>query len=193
MNFYPINTPIPERLQTDEFLLVPLTPAHLELDYAALMSNKKMLRLWSGSSWPTDKFKLNENLDDLEWHWDEHQKRIAFTFTVLSPTEDTCLGCVYIKSFAEILANNNEWKTTVSDYDALVRFWVAQPTFNYGLDKMLLDALRQWFASDWAFTHVYWHTPINNQQQITLFQANGLEELGHIHLSDRGGEHLIFQ
>jgi len=193
MNFYPVNTPIPEKLQTNELLIVPLTPAHVELDYAALMDNKKMLRLWSGSPWPTDNFTLNENLDDLEWHWDEHQKRIAFTYTVLSPTEDTCLGCVYIKSFAEILANNEDWETAVSDYNALVRYWAVKPTLTYRLDKILLDALRQWFASEWAFTGVYWHTPINNQQQIDLFQTNELEELGHIHLPDRGGTHILFK
>ncbi len=193
MNFYPINTPVPERLQTDEFVIVPLTPAHVELDYAALMSSKKMLRLWSGSPWPTDDFTLDENLDDLQWHWDEHQKRIAFTFTVLNPTEDTCLGCVYIKPITEILASNKEWMQAISDHSALVRFWAAQPTLAQELDKTLLQALRQWFATDWVFTEIFWHTPIKNQQQINLFQTSGLQKMGLIPLPNRGGSHILFK
>ena len=202
MNFYPTNSPIPERLQTDNFVLVPLTPDHVYLDYAALMSSKEMLRVWSGSPWPSDDFTLAQNLEDLEWHWAEHKERIAFTFTVLNPTENSCLGCVYIKSMAEVWANNEKWEmginpvetpsltntATASDYNALVRFWATQPTLAQELDKTLLQTLRHWFASDWAFTDIYWHTPVTNQQQITLFQTNGLQNLGEIHLRDRGGQ-----
>ncbi len=201
MNFYPDNAPIPESLISKKFVLYPLTPAHVALDYAALMSSKEMLRLWSGSPWPSDEFTLAENQEDLAWHWDEHQKRIAFTFTVLNPTEDRCLGCVYIKSMAEAYAEPVEADTstgsvtdsTGSVTDALVRFWVAQPYLAQNLDKTLLLALRQWFSAEWSFTDIFWHTPANNPQQIALFQTNGLQNLGKIHLPNRGGEHLLFK
>lgn len=195
MAFYPENAPVPEKLQTEAFLIRPLTPAHVELDYAALMSNKEMLRLWSGSSWPADDFTLAENLSDLEWHWSEHQERIAFTFTVLNITEDSCLGCVYIKPFTEILIDNPEWNTAVSTsatnaspHSALVRFW----TIN-NLDKTLLPFLQQWFSTKWAFPEIYWHTPTNNSHQINAFQAVGLQTVGAIQLPNRGGQHILFK
>ncbi|MBE2224265.1 MAG: hypothetical protein IAF02_22185 [Anaerolineae bacterium] len=203
MPFYPENKQVPESLQTDAFVICPLTPAHVALDYAALMSSKEMLRLWSGSPWPSDDFTLAENLEDLKWHWDEHQKRIAFTFTVLNPAEDTCLGCIYIKPFTEILADNPEWETAVKtdtstgsvtvltavpSHSALVRFWTIE-----NLDKTLLILLQKWFTTEWAFSEIYWHTPANNHQQIKLFHTTGLQNLGSIQMPTRGGGHIIFK
>ena len=203
MNFYPDHALVPENLRTDKFVLMPLTPNHVTLDYAALMSNKEMLRVWSGSPWPSDEFTLAENREDLAWHWDEHQKHIAFTYTVLNPIEDTCLGCVYIKSMTEVFATNEEWKTAVEPieagtepvevYNALVRFWTIQSNSTQNLDKTLLNSLCQWFSAEWAFKDVFWHTPANNTQQITLFQTNDLQNLGQIMLPDRGGKHTLFK
>lgn len=192
MTFYPENEQVPEYLQTEEFVILPLTPTHVELDYAALMSNKEMLRLWSGSPWPSNDFTLAQNLADLEWHWSEHQERIAFTFTVLNHTEDRCLGCIYIKPMAEILAHNETWQALAEPveapaHNALIRFW----TIN-NLDSTLFPILQQWFTTDWAFSKIYWHTPGNNQPQITLFQNNGLTSLGHIQMPGRGGSHHLF-
>lgn len=191
MTFYPENAPVPEKLQTETCIIRPLTPAHVKLDYAALMSNKEMLRLWSGSSWPADDFTLAENLSDLEWHGSEHQERIAFTFTVLNTTEDSCLGCIYIKPFIEILVDTPGWNTdaaSVSPHTALVRLW----TIN-NLDKTLLPFLQQWFSTKWAFSEIYWHTPANHSQQINAFQAVGLQTVGAIQLPNRGGQHILFK
>ncbi len=193
MKFYPENARVPEYLQSDGFVLEPLTPAHVALDYAALMSSKVMLRLWSGSPWPSDDFTLDDNQEDLAWHWQEHQECIAFTFTVLNPAKDTCLGCVYIKSMLELIENNEAWETAVSDYSALVRFWVTQSYLTQELDKTLLQTLDQWFTDSWAFNQLYWHTPVNNRQQIDLFQDNGRQLVDRILLPNRGGYHFLFQ
>lgn len=193
MPFYTNETPVPEILRTDDFVIRPLTPAHVALDYAALMSSKEMLRLWSGSSWPSDGFTLAENETDLAWHWHEHQNRLAFTFTVLNPSEDVCLGCIYIKPITEILEDNAELETAVSPNSALVRFWVAQPYLSKNLDKTLLLALQHWFATAWAFPEVYWHTPTADTQQIALFQENGLQQQLLIHISTRGGAHFLYK
>ncbi|NHZ71642.1 MAG: hypothetical protein GWP17_00950 [Aquificales bacterium] len=217
MQFYPDDAPVPEILHTADFVIRPLTPAHVELDYAALMGSQEMLRLWSGSSWPSNDFSLADNRKDLAWHWHEHQQRIAFTYTVLNPAEDTCLGCIYIKPITDILADNEEWGTActepfgrlktgsveapvlsnaevaVSDSPtALIRFWAAQPYLSQKLDKALLITLQQWFAAKWAFSDIYWHTRTENQQQIALFQANGLQKHSLVHMPGRGGEHFLF-
>ena len=193
MRFYPDDAPLPDILRTADFVIRPLTPTHAALDYAALMSSQEMLRLWSGSSWPSDDFTLANNRKDLAWHWREHQKRIAFTYTVLNPAENTCLGCVYIKPVTDILANNVGWETAVSNQPtALVRFWAAQPYLPQKLDKTLLTTLQQWFAAEWVFSEIYWHTHIENQQQIALFQASGLQKHTLAQMPDRGGAHLIF-
>ena len=56
MDFYPLDEVVPEKLESDEFILLPLMPAHVEMDYEAVMASQEMLRLWSGSEWPSGWF-----------------------------------------------------------------------------------------------------------------------------------------
>ena len=96
MRFYPDDAPVPASLVTPEFMLKPLDASHVELDFDALMSSRPRLNLWSGNLWPRDDFTLAENLEDLEGHDVEQRAREAFTYTVLDPARQQCLGCVYI-------------------------------------------------------------------------------------------------
>ena len=70
--FYPENAPVPDMLQTDEFRLRPLKATDVQLDYDAVISSRAELLLTSGGTWPREGFTLEENLDDLERHEQEH-------------------------------------------------------------------------------------------------------------------------
>ncbi len=72
--FYPDDRPVPGRLATAVLTLMPLTPQHVHLDYAALMNDKEMLRQWSGSAWPEDDFTVSDNLKDQAY--DCHASRL---------------------------------------------------------------------------------------------------------------------
>lgn len=184
--FYPAPFPVPTELETKEFVLLPLTPAHVELDYTAVMSNREMLRQWSGSAWPADDFSLNDNLHDLEWHYREHQERTAFTYTVLNPAQDVCLGCVYVRPLGEVIP-------TAVGQQALARFWVIQTPEKKRLARQLLDVLIRWFQSDdWALSRVMFHTPVGLQTQIDLFLAAGCQIVNTINMPSRGGDHHFF-
>ena len=128
-DFYPPPLPVPDRLASGRFVLVPLTPSHVELDYAAVMASRVMLRSWAGGSWPADDFTVQGNLEDLQRHDREHRERIAFTYTVLSADESLCLGCVYIKPLAMFEAGDSA-DLTPADRAATTRFWVRQPDVN---------------------------------------------------------------
>lgn len=191
--FYPEPLAVADKLQTAEFILRPLTPAHVHLDYVALMAGKEMLRLWSGSPWPTDDFTLAANREDLRWHDREHRERVAFTYTVLDTAEEICLGCVYVKPLKEAWPGNEHVLADLdaTPTDALVRFWVTQPYLRHGLDRRLLDALIAWFTADWAFRRVFFHTRVAHAQQVSLFDA-ALQRLATIVLPDRGGDHYLY-
>lgn len=190
--FYPPPLPIPTTLTTAECRLEPLTPAHVALDYAALMAGKEMLRLWSGSPWPQDNFTLADNRADLQWHWDEHRARIAFTYTVLNTAQTTCLGCVYIKPLTDISVEDLNLQDTPSPRDALIRFWVTPPFLASRLDTHLLETLRDWFKRAWHFDHIYFHTRRAYRQQLKLFQDSDLRYVDDVQISDRGGIHALF-
>lgn len=189
-------TPVPHGLEHEDFCLEPLTPAHTALDYAALMASKEMLRLWSGSPWPQDDFTLAQNQADLAWHAREHRSRIAFTYTVLNHTHTACLGCVYIKSLATLVAEQTENLQRLAEIgpgEAAVRFWVTAPRLADHLDHRLLAALRTWFAYEWPFRRILYHTRVVNQQQSALFRQAGLTLRWTLTMPRRGGPHHFWE
>jgi RimJ/RimL family protein N-acetyltransferase len=193
MSFYPPNQSVPARLRTDEFILRPLTTAHVNLDYAALMVSTEMLRLWSGTSWPTDDFTLEENWEDLAMHDREHQERVAFTYTVLTPDEMECLGCVYITPLTNSVALNPQVLTDIAPDTAVVGFWVKQPRLADHLDKRLLVALRDWLATEWLFSAVYFSARDVNKQQIQLLEAASMKKQYTISVSRRANQFLLYK
>ena len=193
MSFYPENQPVPGLLRTDDFVLRPLTTAHVELDYAALMVSTDMLRQWGGTSWPTDDFTLEENWEDLAMHDREHQERVAFTYTVLTPDEKECLGCVYITPLTDSVALNPEVLTDVAPDTAVVGFWVKQPRLADHLDERLLAALRDWFAREWQFSVVCFSTRDINTQQVQLLEAAGMKKHYTISVSRRANQFILYK
>src|SRR3954469_1414754 len=87
----------PEGLRTDEFLLRPIRASDAELDHEAVMESKEFLRRWEQSSWPTDDFTVDANRDDMVKLERRHAAGESFAYTVMSPTETQCLGCVYVQ------------------------------------------------------------------------------------------------
>lgn len=192
--FLPEDAVVPPGLETAVFTLTPLQPKHVHLDYAALMQSKALLRLWSGSPWPQDDFTPADNLEDLEWHWLEHQERLAFTFTVLNPAQDACLGCVYMKSLADLVAAEGApAPNAVADFVTAVRFWITANSRPENLDRLLLSALCDWFENEWPFRQVYFHTPVNYTHQLNLFAGAGLKPAFSLKLASRGGEHQFWK
>lgn len=175
--FYPPDQDPPEGLLTDEFRLEPLHPRHTEQDYEALMVSTCMLRAWSQSTWPTDDFTLEENRADLQRHWDEHVAREAFTYTVLNPVGDRCLGCVYTRPLAFYLkyAKADAALAALGDYEALVSFWARFPCLADDLDVRLLDTLRAWFREAWAFNRVSYSANEGYPRHMDILAAAGLE------------------
>jgi len=192
MCFYPADKDVPHILQTKEFILLPLAAAHVEVDYEAVMASREMLRLWSGSTWPREGFTLAENLADLEGHHQEHQDREAFTYTVVDPAQERCLGCVYIRPLTDLAAANHEELPDIGPDEAIARFWVHSSYLAGELDQRLLESLIEWFAQEWSFSRLLFHTRQANVQQVALFEAVGLEKQLALQYSQRGGTHFFF-
>ncbi len=190
MTFYPADTFLPDHLTTKQFHLEPLTPAHAQRDYDALMESQAMLQLWSGSSWPSDSFTLAENAADLAWHAEEHEQRVAFTYTVLTPDRHRCLGCVYIKPLSDVWQDAPSAEIPAS----ITRFWVTEPMLPTGLEADLLHALIDWLTSDaWEFKRVCFHTRSANTRQVALFEESRLLFRTTVELPDRGGQHRVYE
>jgi hypothetical protein len=186
MPFYPLLVPIPSEKSTERIFLRPLRVTDVELDYAAVMSSAEMLRRWSGSSWPSDDFTLAENRADLERHQREHDARIAFTYTVLNPAQDQCLGCVYIQPSEQ----EERAVCPTAKFPTTVGFWVRAAEIQHDLDLHLFNTLRAWLASEWQFDCILYVIRPAGTRQASIFQSAGLALRQT--LFDKNGQRLVF-
>jgi hypothetical protein len=179
MPWYPADATVPEETRTERVWLRPLRASDVALDYEAVMGSAEQLRPWSQTSWPAEDFTLEENLSDLQRHEREHLERVAFTYTVVSPSGDRCLGCVYITPSTpqtdELCAGAN--------CPAKVGFWARTSELASALDAHLLSALRQWFATEWAFDCMIWLISPQDDRQAEVARAEGLERRAELTLS----------
>ncbi|MEM7125397.1 MAG: N-acetyltransferase [Chloroflexota bacterium] len=187
---------IPDGLVTDEFLIRPLLATDVELDYAAVMESKEILRKWEQSSWPEDDFTLAGNLKDLERHEREHINRESFTFTVMNLTETECLGCIYIfprtarwLSQAETTPiGDTDW----ANYEAIILFWIRQSRLAEAMDRKLLDILRPWFEQEWTFDGHLFMTSEQFEQQVAMFEGTNLQLQFEVKQPKNSGKDLAY-
>lgn len=195
--FYPPAIDLPEEHRTEEFLLRPLLTDHVELDYAALMQSKEMLRRWSGGSWPADNFDLVGNLADLAEHQREHESRVAFTYTVLTPDEDECLGCVYIEPLVKYLEMADdptlEHDATSITLEAVIRFWVTQPKLKDNLDRRLFLSLDSWVRDEWRFRRIFFRVNNQDERQVALMDEASLQLQYALDVPGRNGRYLLYE
>jgi hypothetical protein len=195
MTLYPDDAEIPAGLTTPEFILRPLRAIHNDRDYDAVMSSREMLLEWGQSDWPTEDFTPQQNLDDLIRHETEHIDRVAFTFTVMNPSESICLGCVYIRPLKALLSDLGADTDLIESVDAraaVASFWVRQSRLDDDLDRRLLGSLVDWLRSEWIYSSVSFRTNSNDTRQTRLFELAGLRRLHSIDFPDNSGHFFIY-
>ncbi len=170
---FPARSSAPSGTRTERLVLRPLRASDVERDYDAVMASAAQLRQWSGGDWPSDDFTLAENLVDLERHEREHERGDAYTYTVLSPDEARCLGCVYIVPV---------WPLAVplcgsAVCAACIGFWVRASEVANDLERHLLGSLREWLGTDWPLDCVLFTNYVEDARQGALLAETGLLRL----------------
>ena len=148
-NFVPPEFAAPEFLKLSEFSFQKLSAKHVYLDYLAVMSSINLIRETRGGSWPTPALSFADNLIDLAWHQREFERQHSFAFTILSPDEATCLGCLYFypPGFR---------KPAPKGAQVDVSFWVSQQAFEMGLFGKVREAIQTWLTEAWPWTSHFW-------------------------------------
>jgi hypothetical protein len=140
--FVPSDFRVPATLETSEFRLRMLTIHDVVKDFDAVLTSVEHLKtIWPGGKWP-EGLTLEQNLIDLGWHQKEFQTRRSFAYTVVSLSEETVKGCVYIVPARK------------SGYDAEVYLWARQSELADGFEERLYDAVQKWVAREWPFGQV---------------------------------------
>lgn len=162
---------LPARWTDGDLTFVPLTPALLRQDYAAVMRDIPMLRAWSGQDWPTADFALEANLADLQRHDREQQERVALTYSVL--LDGVVQGCIYVQPFADALRSRGvDPPAGAPSADVAVRGWL----HDRPADVLIAATLAFLGPPGFAFPRLWWQTNDHCPEQVAACTTLGLTD-----------------
>ena len=101
------------------------------------------------NDWPSDNLSFLENLADLERHEAQFREREAFAYSMLDPSGQRYLGCVYIKPIKSKVEND----LRKAQFQAQVFFWLSALHREVTDEKTLIE-LKNWLSKCWPFSRV---------------------------------------
>ncbi|MEL6892869.1 MAG: hypothetical protein AAFP84_14825 [Actinomycetota bacterium] len=169
----------PEGCSGDGFVVRPLLPSDVELDYDAVMSSREFLYHWEQDPpYPPPDFSVEGNLVDLEQMHDAHRAGSRYTYTVMNTDETEALGCIYLLPNDDRLYRTAQVTsldgTDLSSVDATVSFWVRVSTWDDGLERVVLAAVLDWLREEWSIERPVVITNEHLEHQITSIESLGL-------------------
>ena len=147
MKLVPDSFQVPQKLENPQFIIRKLCFSDADLDYKAVMSSIEIIKKTRGGDWPSSNLSYEDNQIDLAWHQREFENKTSFAYTLVTPDEKECLGCLYLYPPGY---RNEESK----DGDVDVSFWVTQKAYDDGLYDTLYKTLTVWLKSTWPFKKV---------------------------------------
>lgn len=173
---------LPDEVVVGDLTFVPLTPALVEPDYAAVMRDIPMLRAWSGQDWPTEDFPIEWNLEDLERHHREQQEGVALTYSIL--VDEVVQGCIYVWPLIGSLSGRGivvpDGVVLPAD-DVVVRGWLHDAPA-----ATLISACFSWLtAAPFTFPRVWWQANSECPAQVAACGELGLTETLQFDGTDR--------
>ncbi len=142
--FIPIDYNPARRIETENFVLIPLGPDLVNQDYAAYMSSIEHLQktFSRGSAWPHQDITIEDAMKDVLNEQERFANRESFAYSVLTKDGKRELGSVYIRP------------PNKPGFDAEVSLWVTQEEFDSGFDSSLYEWTQLWIAESWPFKKV---------------------------------------
>lgn len=180
----------PEPLVSERLVIRPQRPSDNEPDHDAVMANREWLRRWSGSAWPADDFSVDDNLRDLAEHVIEHDKRIAYGFTIAG--DDEVLGSLYINDVKTLIDGYNAPAEVAEILEAAVArvdLWVRLDRAPALFAEVVAAAIRWLDREGWA--PLVWCARLDCPEMVRAYRQAGLELIGKVE-NDRGRVQLIF-
>ena len=138
--FVPEGFKAPYRKKHSKFSLRKLTVDEVKKDYEAVMSSRESLRqvFCENDDWPSDNMTIEENYMDLLEHQEEFDNNIGFAYTVVTPDDSRCIGCLYIYPFSHGV------------YDCRIFYWLVDDMADQ-LDSQFRDFIDKWIPVAFGF------------------------------------------
>ncbi|MCY4357509.1 MAG: hypothetical protein OXD01_08315 [Gammaproteobacteria bacterium] len=142
--FIPEDFEPPTLVETTDFVVVPLGPDLVDIDYAAYMSSIEHLQqtFTRGTSWPHENITAEEAMQDMVAEQNRFNNRESFAYAVLTPDGERERGCIYVRSVSK------------PGFDAEVVLWVTAEEYEAGFDPTLYAWTMEWIEENWPFDAV---------------------------------------
>lgn len=144
--FIPDDFEPPVLVETDDFMLVPLGPEVVDLDFEAYMSSMEHLQetFTRSTSWPHADISDEDAMKDMLNEQERFNTRESFAYAVLSKDGTREMGCVYVRPISK----------PGYGYEAEVRLWVTKADYDAGFDATLYEWTQEWVEETWPFEDV---------------------------------------
>ncbi|MEU0649675.1 N-acetyltransferase [Streptomyces umbrinus] len=136
----------PQLVRHERFTARPITIDDAIRNYAAVMASRPALWEMFGAvwRWPAEDLTLAVNIVHEAWHQRETDLRRAFYYTLVDPSENYEIGCLYID------------RAVKAGADADVTYWVRTDEPGEELEPVVDAWARRWLTEDWPFERVRW-------------------------------------
>lgn len=163
---------VPTGLRHERFVMTPLTTDTAALDYACYMASPDVIRTHSDGRWPLEGFSFSDDLELVAQHEDDHVRRNAFTFVLLTASGTEALGCVYLNPLREYLSRAEAPSHLVDQTPpdtAMVTFWLRQDQQDTGLAEVVVEAVNDWILDEWPLAgHLFRILPGERSSRVAL-------------------------
>ena len=179
---------VPMGMRHERFVVTPLTTETAALDYACYMASPDVIEVHSDGRWPVRGFTFSDDLELVAQHEDDHERRHAFTFVLLTPSGTEALGCLYMSRLRDYLSRAEAPPHLVEETprdSAMVTFWLRQDQQDTDLAEVVVKAVNDWILDEWPLTsHVFRVLPGERSSCVALDRA-GLRKVRLAHPSDK--------
>lgn len=168
--------PVPPELHTPELSIVPLTMDLLSRDTAAYVSSPRAIEAHSAGLWPTDGFTEEDNRALLSLHEREHESRVAFACSLLSPDMGRELGCAYLRPLDAYVARTGTDIDGARPESAILTFWAIDDASSRPPGVVILAHLRAW-VTEWGAAPAVLRFLDAETETASAVRSLGLREL----------------
>jgi hypothetical protein len=184
MAFYPTDLRVPDTLRAATFLARPLRVTDTARDYAAYMASLAVIRIHGGGRWATDDFTVAEEGELIARRERDHLARRNFTFTLLTPDQTRCVGCLYVLPLRPFLQRVHAGGAApaTTDATAMLTFWVRQEEQETDLPDQVARAVHAWMRGAWASDDHVFRVNQAEQRSVQALERAGLHRRSTIDL-----------
>lgn len=187
MSLNPNRLPVPELLQTPNFVIRRQQPSDNALDYEAVMDSKELLREWSDSPWPEDDFSAEQNAEDIAGHIEDHAQDLSYGFSVFTPDYGRLLGSLYLNPMEPLLKNypdDPQVLATLRAFDIRVEYWLRRGTAAE-LEKEFVRRVLAWLEHGWWFSRPVFGSRKGMTGRRKLYAELGMAEAAALWNADK--------